>query len=88
MPYIAAGNRAPLERRLREAADQIETAGELNFAITYLCTRWMEDEFKYADLNELIGVLECAKLEFYRRVCAPYEDAKMEEHGDVYSNHS
>ena len=30
------------------------------------------------------GALESAKLEFYRRVVAPYEDEKMNLNGDVY----
>jgi hypothetical protein len=34
----------------------------------------------------MIGVLECAKLELYRRVAAPYEDAKCEDNGDVYDS--
>ena len=38
----------------------------------------------YVKLNELIGVLECAKLELYRRVASPYEDEKVESNGDVY----
>jgi hypothetical protein len=36
-------------------------------------------------VNEAIGVLECAKLELYRRVAAPYEDEKIAESGDVYT---
>jgi hypothetical protein len=28
--------------------------------------------------------MDCAKLELYRRVAAPYEDEKMAEAGDVY----
>ena len=28
--------------------------------------------------------MECAKLELYRRVAAPYEDLKISEAGDVY----
>ena len=40
---------------------------------------------RYAHLNEAIGVLECAKLELYRRVAAPYEDEKIAESGDVYT---
>jgi len=39
---------------------------------------------KYSNLNELIGVLECAKLELYRRVAAPYEDEKALINGDVF----
>ena len=30
------------------------------------------------------GVLECAKLELYRRIAAPYEDDRLTEHGEVY----
>jgi len=34
--------------------------------------------------GDAIGALECAKLELYRRVAAPYEDTKIAENGDVY----
>lgn len=30
------------------------------------------------------GAIEAAKLEFYRRVVAPYEDQKLLDNGDVY----
>ena len=36
------------------------------------------------ELNAAIGVLECAKLELYRRVVAMYEDGKIKENGDVF----
>ncbi len=39
---------------------------------------------RYSKINSLIGVLECAKLELYRRVAAPYENDKIDENGDVY----
>jgi hypothetical protein len=39
---------------------------------------------RYAHLNEVIGALECAKLELYRRIAVPYEDQKITESGDVY----
>lgn len=38
----------------------------------------------YADINEAIGALECAKLELYRRIAVPYENRKLAENGDVY----
>jgi len=31
-----------------------------------------------------LGAIECAKLEFIRRVVSPYEDAKIVANGDVY----
>jgi hypothetical protein len=45
-------------------------------------------DLRYAHINEAIGALECAKLELYRRVAAPYEDEKMKESGDVYRSKS
>ena len=38
---------------------------------------------KYSKINAIIGILECIKLELYRRVAAPYEDVKAAENGDV-----
>lgn len=34
--------------------------------------------------NDFLGILECVKLEFYRRVGVPHEDIKCEENGDCY----
>lgn len=34
--------------------------------------------------TEKVGVIECAVLEFYRRVVAPYEDEAIKRNGDVY----
>lgn len=36
------------------------------------------------NVSDLLGVFECVKLEFYRRIVAPYEDAKIAENGDVF----
>jgi len=61
-----------------------DNAGELNFVITSTLLRYLGHGADYAAFNEVIGVLECAKLEMYRRMIAPYEDKKIEENGDVY----
>lgn len=61
------------------------TAGELNYLITRLMLRYLT--FKkpsYQTYNDLIGVLECAKMELYRRKIADYENEKIQENGDVY----
>lgn len=34
--------------------------------------------------GDALGALECCKLEFYRRVAAPYEDSKIKSNGDCY----
>lgn len=61
--------------------------GELNYKITKLINDYITRHggINYQRINDAIGVLECAKLELYRRVAAPYEDVKMRENGDVYT---
>lgn len=81
MPYIEKRNRADLAERNFPP----HTAGELNFVITSVCLEYVEEKVaSYEAFNAAIGALECAKLELYRRMVAPYEDAKMAENGDVY----
>lgn len=85
MPYIPEAERAPLDQAFPV------TAGELNYSITLLCDNYLaykcalNERVGYREINEVVGVLECAKLEFYRRIAAPYEDKKMQENGDVYT---
>lgn len=82
MPYISSETREDLEPFSTEHA---ELAGELNYQITRLAWRYANDNGKcYDTFNEIIGVLECAKQEFYRRICGPYETYKQGENGDVY----
>lgn len=80
MPYINQEARARLD-----GGEEPDDAGELNYAITRLVDAYITRKgVRYAYMNEAIGALECAKLELYRRVAAPYEDRKIEESGDVY----
>lgn len=81
MPYITKERRETIL-----AGAKPQDAGELNFAITTLVDSYLVDKgaLRYANLNEVIGAIECAKLELYRRVAAPYEDIKISETGDVY----
>lgn len=64
------------------------SSGQLNYVITKACDEYLHrngDTPTYFDYNEVIGVLECAKLELYRRIIAAYEDVKLLENGDVYT---
>jgi len=86
MPYIIQSDRERLDPKIKELANTINTdqrAGELNYTVTKLLLA-LKGKGKYKDYNELMGALESAKLEFYRREIAPYEDIKVEENGDVY----
>ena len=81
MPYIDPERRNVLE----DSARKPETAGELNYLITRLVDSYlMMKGVSYRNINEAIGALECAKLELYRRVAAPYEDEKSRVNGEVY----
>ena len=80
MPYIAPESRAILD----SGADHPLVPGELNYVITTIISKWLGPTPNYVEINAAIGVLECAKLELYRRVAAPYEDGKIAENGDVY----
>ena len=83
MPYIEGQARERID-----AGGAPETAGELNYAITRLVDSYLVRRspagIRYAHLNEVVGALECAKLELYRRLAAPYEDEKLRATGDVY----
>jgi hypothetical protein len=60
------------------------TPGELNYCITLLAKNYVVARgMSYNALNDVLGAIEGAKQEFYRRVAAPYEDQKMKENGDV-----
>lgn len=79
MPYIKQ------EDKYRVLEDGPSSPGELNYAITVLCRDYLGlGGVNYTNINTVIGVLECAKQEFYRRVAVPYEDQKIKENGDVY----
>jgi len=59
-------------------------AGILNYVITRVINGLIGLAVRYSKINEVIGALECCKLELYRRVAAPYEDEKIKSNGDVY----
>lgn len=59
--------------------------GELNFVMSAMINEMIKEKgLTYATVNEIVGALECCKLELYRRIAAPYEDFKIKTNGDVY----
>lgn len=80
MPYIKQEDRLAVPDMIPE------TPGELNYLFTKLILEYIDERggMSYTVVNEVVGVLECAKLELYRRLAAPYEDEKIELNGDVY----
>jgi len=79
MPYIDK------HRRVELVCQPPATPGELNFEITRLCIDYLvRFGLSYSHINDVVGALECAKLEFYSRVATRYEDKKIAANGDVY----
>jgi hypothetical protein len=90
MPYIKLGRRYKLDP-IANLAEPAQSAGELNYQITMLVQafivermRMVDKPLKYCMINDVMGALEGAKQEFYRRVAVPYEDHKIKENGEVY----
>ena len=92
MPYIQKKERIFLEPAISKMVAEINDLahdnptglhGTLNYVITRLVLDTLPEK-RYSHINNAVGALECAKLELYRRLAAPYEDLKATENGDVY----
>jgi len=80
MPYINKQCRQHIDLLVSD----INNPGVLNYVITKIVHKYIQDfGLRYQVLNEVIGVLECAKLELYRTIAAPYENIKKVENGSV-----
>ena len=86
MPYIKKTRQFELD----DGFVWPENAGELNYIITKIIYNyWLDGTIannsqNYQRINDIMGALEGAKLEFYRRIVSKYEDKKIKENGDVY----
>ena len=90
MPYIPSDEREELDEIAKALITTLRNGnfrGRLNYFISTVAQGLIEaNGVSYSFLNDFIGVLECMKLELYRRVATPYEDDKMMENGDVYGD--
>lgn len=87
MPYIPQIHRTIISDCLSD--DSLNwvpsNAGDLNFVVsTFIANYIRANGCKYAVLNEMVGALECAKMELNRVIIGPYEDQKIRENGPVY----
>jgi len=87
MPYIRKEERPKFNPLIDELAkvlltDEQALAGNLNYVVSSLLRR-LSKNLRYVRINELMGVLECVKQEYYRRIAAVYEDEKIRTNGDV-----
>lgn len=86
MPYIKQERRdAIFSLSTTDYDSELRTSGELNYFLTVTINDYIQNNgLSYSTINDILGALEGAKLEFYRRVVAPYENSKIKENGDVY----
>lgn len=76
------GSRVSVEQRAINLGNKIE--GIMNYTITKLLNACMiGGQPRYKKINRIVGVLECVKLEFYRRLAAAYEDGAVAKNGDM-----
>ena len=69
MPYITKPDRNKAFENI------LPNAGVLNYAVHQLINEYFEQNNRnYQTINDVVGVLECAKMELYRRIGAEYED--------------
>lgn len=94
MPYIKPEIRSELDEEIKALSEKVfrlhknegrDRDGMLNYAFTKLLLQCYPS-VSYRTINECVGLLECTKLEFYRRLAAPYETQKAFENSDIFPN--
>ena len=84
MPYIPQDERDDVHP---DSMHTPENAGQLNYQISSLCAAYMRQHgTRYQNMNDVIGALQGALMEFNRVVVGPYEDMKIDANGGVYED--
>jgi len=91
MPYITQKDRDrydnlvdELVEKLVEIDDTQLVKGHHNY-IMYTLALKLADRLgiRYATLQDIIGTFDCCKIEFYRKVVAPYEIKAEKRNGNI-----
>lgn len=87
MPYIDPKIRPLIDKIFSGFVPLKEdfVVGALTYAITKLILMYWKLNPNYTGIAAITGALDNTKMEFYRRVAAPYEDQKILINGDVYN---
>ena len=94
MPYINHKEKLAYLAELAELKTAMRTSdtfslnglpvGHLNYILSKVCLAYLDIKGEgYQTYNDIMGALEGAKLEMYRRPIATYEDIKLEKNGDI-----
>ena len=83
MPYIPQKRRDIIDRDLTDQGTtwKPSNAGDLNYLVSAFIDNYLvEKGVRYAHINEMIGALECCKIELYRKIgIAVIDPAKISE---------
>ncbi len=88
-PYIDPKEREQLQYLVNDLKNAIKlgnrfTPGTLNYLFTIMTHAYVDRKgLSYTTLNDVVGVFESAKQEFYRKVVVNYEEKKIKENGDI-----
>jgi len=84
MPYIKQEKRRQIDPLIENLFEHLNDEGDFNYTITKLMHKYIHLKgLKYQHCNAIMGVVECAKQEFYRKVVSKYEEKKIQENGRV-----
>lgn len=92
MPYIRKDRRSELDDIVDDLIDEVKANpggmhGDLNYVIARTVDGCLGKDLSYKNLQDMIGMLECCKLEIVRRLINNYEDKKCSENGDAFIVH-
>lgn len=90
MPYIKKDDRKSYDSLIEDIVDALTDhghkpvdVGHANYVISSIIWKLFDANKRYKTANDLVGVLECVKAEFYRRKVSKLEDDKIIENGDI-----
>lgn len=111
MPYLTESDFNAPSGELNRAFTKVLLNRSINLreSLLSIIKKYEHDQKpRYATFNDIIGALECSKMEYirrtgsvntfiedvmqsikfdyYRETVAPYEDKKINEHGDIYDS--
>jgi hypothetical protein len=90
MPYIKKEERVQYENSINEILVHLESLeendvkGHLNYIIFTIIKRYLTKKgLRYFRINDILGVLECCKLEVYLTIAGNYESQAEEKNGPI-----
>jgi len=92
MPYIVQTKRDVLDPHIKQLLNAFrelecdDSENNMGANVNYVISQLLHHCYSaksYAEMAKAVSVLEMAKLEFYRTICAPYETQKSFDNGSL-----